>query len=233
MALAIAPFAANAAPVVYSLTSGGLDGAHICSGTSAATCPTTITFNYAAPAGPPNAFDPATGTITLDSTAGTVSFSMGVASSTFLAAGGPDNGVDEIVFTNVLYAATLSGATFTPVGGDTVISWGAQTPGGGNSVSGTYEQLLLGGNVNGPDAFVVGARVSAGTCTLTAAGHLTCGFVFGPGGTPQFTLDVGPDATPATRRVVHSLNVAAVPEPGTALLIAFGIAGIAARGRLR
>jgi hypothetical protein len=233
LALSFAPLAANAAPVVYSLADGGLDGAHICSGTSASTCPSTKTFNYAPPAGPPNAYDAATGTITLDSTAGTVAFNMNVASSTFLSIAASDNGVDEIEFTNVTYAATLTGATFTPVAGDTVISWGAQTPGGGNSVSGTYEQLLLGGNVNGPDAFVVGARVNAGTCTLTAAGHLTCGFIFGPGGTPQFTLDVGPDATPVTRRVVHSLNVVAVPEPGTAVLLILGISGIAMRGRSR
>jgi hypothetical protein len=230
-ALVLAPFAANALPVVYSLSSGGLDGAHICSGTTAATCPTTIEFTYAPPAAPPNAYDPASGTITLDSTAGTVAFSMSVASATFLAVGGvPDNGVDEIEFTSLLYSGTLTGATFTPgTFGSTVISWAPQTLTA--SVSGNYEQLLLGGNVNGVDPFVASARMSAGTCTLTASNFLTCGFILGPGG--PFALNVGPDATPASRRVVHSLNVVAVPEPGTVLLMALGIAGIAMRGRTR
>jgi hypothetical protein len=185
-------------------------------------------FNYAPPAAPPNAYDAASGTITLDSTAGTVAFNMSVASATFLAAGGPDNGVDEIDFTNLLYSGTLTGATFAPGPlGSTVISVAPQALTA--SVSGSYEQLLLGGNVNGVDPFVANARLSSGSCTLTASNYLTCGFIFGPGG--PFALDVGSDASPLSRRVVHSLNVAAVPEPGTALLIVLGIAGIAVRGR--
>ena len=232
-AAVFAPFAANALPVVYTVSSGGLDGARIC---TTATC-SSIKFNYAAPAAPPNAFDPAAGTITLDSTAGTVVFNMTVASGTFLAVGDvPDNGVDEIEFTSLLYSGTLTGATFTPSGPNTVISWGAQqpTPALGITVSGNYEQLLNGGNVNGADAFAVNARASAGTCTLTASNHLTCGFTMGPGGTPTpFQINVGPDATPVSRRVIQTLNVVAVPEPGTALLLTLGVVGIALRGRPR
>ena len=230
-ALLFAPFAANALPVVYSVSSGGLDGARIC---TTATC-SSIKFNYAAPAAPPNAFDPAAGTITLDSTAGTVAFNMTVASGTFLAVGDvPDNGVDEIEFTSLLYSGTLTSVTFTPSGPNTVISWGAQQPVGGTTVSGNYEQLLNGGNVNGADPFAVDARMSAGTCTLTASNHLTCGFTMGPGGSPTpFQINVGPDATPVGRRVIHTLNVVAVPEPGTALLVTLGVIGIALRGRPR
>ena len=229
-AVLLAPFAASALPVVYSLSSGGLDGARIC---TTNTC-STITFNYAAPAAPPNAYDPAAGTITLDSTAGTVSFSMTVAAGTFLAVGDvPDNGVDEVEFTSLVYTGTLSGVTFTPSGPNTVISWTAQQP-AGITVSGNYEQLLNGGNVNGSDPFGVNARVSAGTCTLDGSNNLVCGFTFGPGGTPTpFQLNIGADASPLSRRVVHTLNVVAVPEPGTIMLLAFGIAGIAMRGRAR
>src|SRR5512134_2693618 len=92
----IAPIAAQATPVVYTISSGGLDGSHICTGTTGAQCVTTSNwrFQYAPPSGPPNAFDPASGTITLDSAAGTVQLSATVVSATFLAIGDvPDNGV--------------------------------------------------------------------------------------------------------------------------------------------
>lgn len=227
-ALIFAPFAANALPVVYTISDHGLDGARIC---TTATC-ASIKFDYAAPAAPPNAFDPASGTITLDT--GTVAFSISVASGTFLAVGDvPDNGVDEIEFTSLLYSGTLTGATFVPSGLNTLISWAAQQP-AGITVSGNYEQRLDGGNVNGPDAFAVNARVSAGSCLLTASNHLTCGFTMGPGGTPTpFQINVGPDATPVLRRVIQTLNVEAVPEPGTVLLVGLGVVGIALRGRPR
>ncbi len=230
-AMIFAPFAANALPVVYTLSSGGLDGARIC---TTATC-SSVRFEYAAPAAPPNAYDAATGTITLDATAGTVALNISVASGTFLAVlDVPDNGVDEIEFTSLVYSGGLSSATFTPSGPNTVISWGAQQPTGGVTVAGSYTQLLNGGNVNGPDPVSEYARMSAGTCTLTASNFLTCGFTFGPGGTPSpFEINVGPDATPVARRVIHTLNVVAVPEPGTALLVTLGVVGIALRGRPR
>ena len=228
----IAPLVARASPVVYSIANGGLDGAHMCTSTIALNCLSTKTFQYDPPAAPPNAFDPASGTITLDSTAGTVSFSIDVASATFLDTAGPDNGVDEIEFTNLQYTGTLAGVTFTPSGPDTLIAWAAQNSPTSPTVTGNYEQLLSGGNVNGPDAFSKVARVNAGQCVLTAAGYLTCGFILGPGGGP-FRLNVGPDATPQSRGVVHSLNVVAVPEPGTAILMALGVAGIGVRRRTR
>ena len=221
----IAPLAANASPVVYSITTDGLDGAHICS--SAASCLTTKTFQYAPPVA--NGSDPASGSITLDSAAGTVAFNVSVASATFLAIGDvPDNGVDEIEFTTLNYTGTLTGVAFTPSGPNTTISWTAQTIA---TVTGNYEQLLNGGNVNGADAFIETARVSAGLCTLTSFGHLTCGFVFGTGG--PFELPVGSDALTVNRRIVHSLNVVTVPEPGTAILVALGVAGMGVRSRKR
>jgi hypothetical protein len=231
--LAIAPSASRAVPIVYTVTSGGLDGSVICTGTTAVQCANTANhrFTYAPPAAPPNAFDPASGTITFDSAAGTVSVSLTVASATFLAIGDvPDNGVDEVEFTSLAYTFGLSGVTFTPDGfGNTIVSWAAQTP-GATSVAGSYEQILNGGNVNGPDAFAVIARVSAGTCTITAANAATCGFVLGRGG---FSLNVGPDSTPQSRGVIHTLNVVAVPEPGTALLVGLGVSLVGLRRRSR
>jgi hypothetical protein len=229
VAAAFAPIGASAVPVVYSITSGGLDGAHICA--NATNCTGTQEFLYAPPAAPP-AYDAATGTITLDSAAGTVAFNLGVSSATFLAVlDVPDNGVDEIEFSSLAYTLTLTGATFTPDGfGNTVISWAAQTP-AGTTVAGSYQQFLNAATVNGPDPFAVTARASAGVCTLTAANYLTCGLILGPGG--PFTLNVGPDGSPVARRAVHSLNVVSVPEPGTALLLVLGIAGVSLRGRSR
>lgn len=224
-AVLIAPLAASATPVVYTITTDGLDGAHICTNV-AGNCTGTKTFQYAPPVS--NGLDPATGTITLDSSAGTVAFNISVASATFLAIGDvADNGVDEIEFTTLNYTGTLTGVSFTPSGPNTTISWTAQTIA---TVTGSYEQLLNGGNVNGPDAFSKPARMNAGGCTLTSFGNLTCGFILGPGG--PFDLSVGPDATPVTRRVVHTLNVAAVPEPSTAILMALGVAAIGLRRRM-
>jgi hypothetical protein len=230
--LCTAPLSVQALPVVYTISSGGLSGSHLCTGTTQAQCTNTANwrFQYAPPSPPPNAHDPASGTITLDSAAGTVALSATVASGTFLDISGPDNGVDEIEFTGLSYTVTLTGATFTPDGfGNTTISWLAQTP-GVTSVAGSYEQLLAGGNVNGPDPFSAIARVSAGTCTLTSVNTLVCGFIFGRSG---FSLNVGPDATPQSRGVVHTINVVAVPEPGTALLLGLGVVGVALRRNRR
>lgn len=222
--LLMAPLAASASPIVYAITTDGLDGAHICS--NATNCLTTKTFQYEPPV--PNGLDPASGSITLDSAAGTVAFNISVASATFLAIGDvPDNGVDEIEFTTLNYAGTLTGVTFTPSGSDTIISWAPQTV---TTVTGNYEQFLNGSNVNGSDPFSVSARHSAGNCVLTGAGFLTCGFILGPGG--PFQLGVGADGYSVNRRIVHTLNVVAVPEPGIAILVALGLAGIGVRRRM-
>ncbi len=223
-AMLIAPLAASASPVVYSITTNGLDGAHICS--SGTNCTGTKTFQYEPPV--PNGLDPASGTITLDSGAGTVAFNISVASATFLAIGDvADNGIDEIEFTTLNYTGTLTGVTFTPSGPDTIISWLPQNV---TTVTGNYEQLLNGSNVNGADPFSVSANMPTGGCTLTSAGHLTCGFTLGPGG--PFVLPVGSDAYTVNRRIVQTLNVVAVPEPGTAILVALGVASIGLRRRM-
>jgi len=222
---------AAAVPVVYTVTSGGVDTAAGCSSHfifQYTTCNSGASLGQEYTQGLPNPAA-ATGTYTLDDAADTLDVALSVSSLTLVdLPGGPFNGVDEIVFTGLTYTAT--GLTVTGTGdGPHNLTLPATI-----SVSGTYEEFLAGGSVGGPTAFgPMDVDLTAGQCAIVA-GAMTCGLTVGAqgfaGSTTAFELAIGG----VNRGFLHQFNtVALVPEPGTALLLGLGLAGVAATRRRR
>jgi hypothetical protein len=140
-------------------------------------------------------------------------------------------GVDQLVFTSTTYTAAGVAALVTDDfnGGWNLLGLGASASG---SVSGSLEQLLLGGNVSGPAAFSdLTALLTNLNCTIdqvTTVGQ--CGFSFGALG--DFTLNAGTGGG-VNLDHVHTFNVA-VPEPVTLAMLGVGLlamAGVVARRR--
>lgn len=148
------------------------------------------------------------GTGTLDIVGTSITFDFSVASVVFTPFGASDNGVTQVDLTDVNY---LGSATITANGGSTL------------SVSGT---ATISGNQTPTGAGSAGSFSWAGVSfsgTCDTSGDLLCGWSFSAAG----PLDVnGQDRT-----VFHTVNLTAVPEPGTALLLGLGLAGLAGSRR--
>lgn len=222
-ALLLLPVSATALPIVYTIVDGGINTGFGCSAnaTGNATCLSGVpgpnmSFIYDSP---PAGFDPASGALTLDTGANTLVIAMTGVSSIFEDTAGAFNGIDEIDFTSLSYTSGL--LTVTPLGFGTYSIAGGQSV----TVAGSYTQKLGGGTVVGSTAFSVTANISGGQC-LDINSQLQCSFDFGPGG---FQLGVG--LAPQNRRFLHSFDVTAVPEAGTALLVGLGLFGLVVRGR--
>jgi hypothetical protein len=144
----------------------------------------------------------------------TLSFSIDLASASFSGSDGPVTGV---TFSNVNYSGSLA---VTTLGSFIVLdsSAGSQTA----TVSGTVTPSGAGSAVN---FTLSGVQVSNLNFTLTGGGpSFFGGLRFGPDG---FDLDVNGN----TRFFQHTLNVSVIPEPGTAVLLIGGLAGLAAQRR--
>jgi hypothetical protein len=221
LAIGLLPLASAATPVVYTISDKGLVNG--CAGNNASSCGTLNNFVYSAPNPPPNAFDPATGTLTFDTVSKQLDIAMSIVSATFLSSS-DYQGVDEVIFTAVSYSKT--GLNFNQVGTSNVYNVAAgQTV----SISGTYEQKNNGAQVVAPTAFgPFSATVSAGQCVVeTSSSTLSCGLTFGTGGFGAFSIGAGPN----TRQFRHVFEVVAVPEPGTFVLVAAGLLALHTRRR--
>lgn len=151
------------------------------------------------------------GSGTLDIVGTTLTFSMTLASTTLVPISGTDNGVTQLVFTGTSYTGSatllaLGGGFYSILSGSAAIS-GTQTPSGAGSA--------------GP--FAAADALLSGTC-IDSGGSISCGIVFGPSNDFSFSLNG------QTRHFTHTINVTAVPEPGTALAVGAGLAGLGLLG---
>jgi len=158
---------------------------------------TVQTFAWSSTAG-----SAGSGTLTLS--AGTLTFSFTAPGATFVASPGPsDNGVTQIDFSSVTYtgSASVSGVGFYTITGGSASISGTQTPTGAGSA--------------GP--FSAADSLLAGTCIDMGSG-LSCGIIF------SSLNDFGFGVNGQTRYFTHTVDVAAVPEPSTLLLLGGGLA---------
>jgi hypothetical protein len=151
---------------------------------------------------------PVTGTLTLTPT--TLDFSISLASATLP---GNDGAVTGVTFSGVTYSGSFS---VTDQGGGRF-----QVPAQTAAVSGTLTPIGAGSAV--PFNLSVQAN---GICNVGSAP--ICGLTFGLAGATDFAIDVNGN----TRLFSHSVDLFVVPEPGTAMLLGLGLAGLASRRRI-
>lgn len=198
-------------------TGGGLTstvGNYACaSATSPALCPVQKTFDLLASG-------TATGSISIDTGTNLATISLTVASFSYDDVTAPVGGVDELAFTNVFYSAVVSVVD----NGLGSYNQGAAVNG---SVSGNYEQKLLGATVTAATPFNETASFASLVCPVSGIGQ--CGLTVGNGAVGFYDLNVG--SGPALTKFVNTFNINVVPEPATSALLALGLGVLAVRRR--
>jgi hypothetical protein len=199
MWLALAP-QARAVPIVYTIdppNSPGLDAAVGCTLSSCSAASQVFTLSGGAAE--------VLGTITIDTALLRLSFDL----STTVSHTGSSNGVSTVEFSPVNYDATdlvlsaLGGGLFSIVSPSTAAITGS-----------LVEDAVPVGPFSAPTARVTGQ------CQVFS-GSALCGLTFGGIGFPVGIGD--PDLGHFFR---HTMNLTAVPEPTSAVLLGLGIAGL-------
>ena len=151
------------------------------------------------------------GSLSLSGTS--MTFSITLPSSTFLpiSPATNDNGVTQLVFSNVTYAGTATVAEniyapglFDITGGTAAVS-GTQTPTGAGTAG----------------AFAASSSLLSGSCFDAGVYGFSCGIIFSAANNFNFPVNG------QTRYFTHTVNLTAVaPEPASAALVALGLVGL-------
>ena len=190
---------ASAAILNVAVSGGGIDLSRTCTTTSCGTAIWTDTNLWAA-----------SGTVSIDTVGLTLTLALSV--PTFTIGGAADNGVTSLTLTNTTYSATVPITISGPIAGLTTYTIAAAQ----TAVVDPASANEVGGGVTDP---IFNAARVTGSCGLLANDTGQCGFTFGGTG-------LGMPA-PLSRPLRQTMNLAVVPEPGTALLVVSGLLGIA------
>lgn len=148
---------------------------------------------------------------TLDIVGTTLTFSFELPSALLSGSDGP---VTSVALSNVVYSGSF---TVNPTG-PTSFDFQDQL----SSISGTLTPTGAGAAT----AFANVAVATTGQCSGTPGSSLVCGFLFGASG-----ADVSINGN--VRYLRQSVNIHAIPEPGTSLLLGLGLLALASPRKTR